>query len=849
MLCTANVQAQFTISGKVFGRTKGVTVPGCVITIDSSMYVAVTDSKGDYIIRGVKPGIYILRATMLGFVTEVRRIVLMQDFIQDFILSADPVMVAEFEVSSTRVLQPNGTIRNISANEIERFNDARDLPMMLNITPSVVVTSDAGNGTGYTGLRIRGSDGTRINVTVNGIPINDSESQGVFWVNMPDLASGLSSMQIQRGAGTSTNGTGAFGASLNMQTGRNLDTPFAELTTVAGSFNTRRHTLQLGTGWKKFEEPRGGTDPGRHGPQPLREWSFEGRLSAINSDGYIDRAASDLKSYYIQGAYRTSKTLVRAISFAGHEKTYQSWWGTPQAVYEGNDTALISHYYNNLGSIYEVPLDSVNLFNSGKTYNYYTYPQQVDNYRQDHYQLHVTHNFSSTLTFHAAGHYTYGRGYYEEYKRNQNFDFYSLEPIQFTAPGDTLLFLNPFDPSDTLFYDVFGDTVLHIDQGDVIRRRWLNNDFFGGIWSLQYRRNRLELIFGGAVNHYKGRHYGEVIWAEYAVNKEGTFEYYRNTSAKTEYSGYLKGRYILNYGLSIFGDIQYRYVNYSGKGIDNGGIQIDFARNFSFFNPKAGVDWRNGRSSAWIYAGVAGREPVRADIIDAPEGNGPKAEIMIDLEGGYSYAANIWRLDANIYYMHYKDQLVLTGALNDVGAPIRINVPESYRTGIELQSTVRVHRMITLSGNYTFSMNKIKKFTETLYDYTNGFDVVDSVHNYTDISFSPAHIAAVQISFMPVKGMEIGWISKYVGSQYLDNTSNPDRSLNAYHVHDIMLSYLLKAKNFPDVKFSLWVNNILNRSYASNGYTYSYIYGNLITENFVYPQAGINFMGGITLTF
>jgi iron complex outermembrane receptor protein len=846
-----NSHAQISISGTVMS-TDG-PVPGVVITSSPGKKHTTSGKDGTYQLTGLSAGAITLVFTAPGFVQQTAHFPALNGHTEhDVLLEFSMVQLVDFEVRSTR-MNPERTDASVLNNQaLDKQNLGQDMPILLNFTPSVVTTSDAGNGVGYTGIRIRGSDGTRINVTVNGIPINDAESQGTFWVNMPDFASSTTTLQIQRGVGTSTNGAGAFGASVIMQTAVMSDSAFGMLANSFGSFNTHKHTAMFGTGWINAQKPTDTHEVLIATGKPKYEgghFLFEGRLSGIWSDGYVDRAESNLGSYYLQGAYRDRKTLVRAITFAGRERTYQSWWGTPEAVLTGDKNALDMHYWNNAYFAYPTADDSLNLYNSGRTYNYYRYDNQVDNYQQDHYQLLLTRTLPANLTLHLAGHYTRGRGYYEEYRHKDNLAFYGLDSVSFTDPGDTVLFLNPFDPADTLFYDVFGDTSYSITQGNIIRRRWLDNHFYGTVWSLNYLRNRMDITLGGAWNRYHGNHFGEVIWAEFAQNQQGTTEYYRSKSLKTDVNVFLKGSFALGGGFSAFGDMQVRTVGYTGNGIDNGDLPIDFTAAYTFFNPKAGVLFRRNRHSANLTFAMANREPVRADFVDAPGGVVPLPEQLMDVEAGYTYQQHTWGALANAYLMYYRNQLVPTGALNDVGASIRTNVDQSYRAGLELSGYLAPLPWLHIQGNYTISVNRIVSFTETLYDYTFGFDIIDTVHTNTDIAFSPSHVAAGQVTFKPFKGMELALLTKFVGRQYLDNTSNSSRSLSPYLTNDIRLSYRLTPRCLREITLSVLVNNVLNTLYSSNGYTYSYVFGTLITENFYYPQAGINFLGGITMRF
>ncbi|WP_420576985.1 TonB-dependent receptor [Ekhidna sp.] len=697
------------------------------------------------------------------------------------------------------------TYSEISKKEIEDVNLGQDLPILLNLSPSLVTTSDAGAGVGYTGLRIRGSDATRINVTINGIPVNDSESHGVFWVNMPDFASSVDNIQIQRGVGTSTNGAAAFGATVNLQTNVPSRDAYAEVNNSFGSFNTRKHTLMYNTGLLNDK------------------WSFESRLSKIASDGYIDRAESDLQSYFLSGGYYGDKTILKALVFGGKEVTYQSWWGTPQAVLE-NDEAGIEEVIANNGY---TPEQAQNIRTAGRTFNYYLYENEVDNYQQDHYQLHLSHQLSDALTANIAGHYTYGRGYFEQYRNDDDFADYGLDNV------------------------VLGDTT--ITSTDLIRRRWLDNDFYGTTFSFNYLKDDLDITLGGAWNKYDGDHFGEIIWAEYASNSEIRERYYNNYGLKTDFNVYLKANYQLN-DLNLFADIQVRKIDYETVGIDSDLRVIDTGDDYTFFNPKVGATYQlNEQSNVYASFAIGNREPVRNDFVDAPGGITPKHETLRNLEVGYRSYGQDFSLQANYYLMDYENQLVLTGELNDVGSSIRQNVPDSYRMGVELVGAYQFTDQLRWDANLTLSRNKISNFTEVLYNYGTNFDefnIEETQYEDTDISFSPNIIGGSQLTYSPFDGFDASLRSKYVGQQYLDNTGNEDRSIDAYFVNDLRLSYNFSVSSIENVNISLLVNNILDEKYSSNGYTFGYAGGDyVVRENYYYPQAGRNFLLALNLQF
>lgn len=696
------------------------------------------------------------------------------------------------------------TYSEISKKKLRNVNLGQDLPILLNLSPSIVTTSDAGAGVGYTGLRIRGSDATRINVTINGIPVNDSESHGVFWVNMPDFASSVDNIQIQRGVGTSTNGAAAFGATVNMQTNVPSQDSFVELNNSVGSFNTRKHTLIYNTGLLN------------------ERWSFESRLSKIASDGYIDRASSDLNSYFLSGGYYGNKTTLKALVFGGKEVTYQSWYGTPQALLDGDQDGIEEVISNNGFSNEQAD----NLRNSGRTYNFYQYENEVDNYNQDHYQLHFSHTINSKFNVNAAAHYTYGRGYFEQYRNEDDFADYGLNDV------------------------VIGDST--ITSTDLIRRRWLDNDFYGFTFSANYFTSKLDMTLGGGWNQYDGDHFGEVIWAEYASNSDIRERYYDNVGNKTDFNIYLKTNYQMSDAFNLFADLQVRTIDYRTYGIDSDRRTIDVGGDYTFFNPKFGATYSlNNTSNIYGSFAIGNREPVRGDFVDAI--TTPTHETLQNVEVGYRKYGSTFSFSANYYLMNYNNQLVLTGELNDVGSSLRQNVPESYRTGIELVGEYKLSEKVIWGANLTLSQNKIKNFTEILYNYGTNFDefnIEETNYPDTDIAFSPNVIGGSQLTFLPIEDFEISLMSKYVGKQFLDNTSSDDRSIDAYFVNDIRLSYDFEVKSIERINLSLLVNNILNVEYSSNGYTFGYAGGEyVVRENYLYPQAGRNFLLAMNVRF
>jgi iron complex outermembrane recepter protein len=670
---------------------------------------------------------------------------------------------------------------DLTKKDIEKNNLGQDLPFLLDQTPSVVVNSDAGNGVGYTGIRIRGTDAARINVTLNGIPYNDAESQGTFFVDLPDFSSSANSVQVQRGVGTSSNGAGAFGATINLSTNELNKKFYASTNNSAGSFNTFKNNIQFGSGLI-----------GKY-------FTIDGRISRISSDGYIDRARSDLKSFYVSTAFVNSTNSLRLNVFSGKEKTYQSWNGVAEYLLKTDRT--------NNPSGTERP---------GEPYD-----NETDNYTQTHYQLFYNHKFNSHWKGNMAAFLTRGKGYYEQYKAGESFSDYGLPD--------------------------YNNGTTTITETDLVRQLWLDNYFYGTIFSLHYQKNKTQLILGGGYNAYDGKHYGQIKWAAVQAAVPTNYRWYNLTAYKKDLSVYNKWTQQWSSNWQSFVDVQFRNIDYKIHGFRyNPDLEIN--ENYSFLNPKFGMTYTNKKWQAYASYALAGKEPNRDDF-EAGNTQQPKAERLHDIELGVEKKGSTYSFGANIYYMYYQNQLVLTGKINDVGAYTRINIPKSYRTGIELQGKTKITSWMNMAANITFSENKIKNFTEYLDDYDNGGQQT-KFYSKTDISYSPSVIAGGSINFIPVKNAEISLISKYVGRQYLDNTSQRSRSLNPYYLQDIRLSYLIEHKIFKETNLILQLNNVFNKKYEPNGYSFSYIYGgDLATENFYFPMAGFNFMVGVNLKF
>lgn len=699
----------------------------------------------------------------IGFVSDTAIVIAGQEIeinLQKTIYQADEVIV-----KATRQDRNSTSINNISAKQIGKINTGQDLPFLLNQTTSLVTTSDAGNGLGYTGMRIRGTDATRINVMVNGIPINDSESQGVYWVNMPDLASSVSSIQIQRGVGSSTNGTAAFGASINIQGNQFREKPYVESNNAIGSFDTYKNNLMFGTGLLN------------------KKWALDARLSNINSDGYVDRAFSKLKSYYGTVAYYGLKSFYRMVNFGGKEKTYQSWNGVNAETLKTN-----------------------------RTNNDFTYEDQTDNYNQNHTQLLTNHTISSKINLSVNLHYTKGKGYYNEYKTEQNLANYGLKDSQ----------------------DV-----------NLTRQKWLDNHFFGTTFSAEIAHNsKTNSTLGGGWNKYLGDHFGDLQVIDSVSKNQPSQRWYFSKSTKTDFNIFYKNQYYLSDKIIAFLDLQYRTIALNMNGLTAKQIDITQNKEFNFFNPKIGANYTlNQNQNISMSYSIGQKEPNRPDFVDNVAGKTPKSEKLKDLELGFNHQKNNIKLLFNYYYMNYKDQLVVTGAINDVGEPIRTNIDNTFRTGLETEFSWQINQQWNWSTNLTISKNKVKDFVELIPDYEGNY--LEIKHNNTDLAFSPNIISGSSLVYKPTKKLEIGLLGKYVGRQFLDNTSNIKRSLNPYISLDLRLNYSLKH-----IDLGFFVYNFTHNLYENNGYTYSYLYEKKVyTENYYYPQAGRNFMVSANIKF
>ncbi|MBL7838559.1 MAG: TonB-dependent receptor [Cyclobacteriaceae bacterium] len=772
MLWSAGALAQQSvITGTVKDSTNNQPLTGATVRLNNQ--ATGTNEFGKFQFEKLMPGEYVVRVSFLGFKDKVVRVTVSDRADVVVYLEESYQLTDELVVYATRANDKTPTtFTNVNQQSIQKQNFGQDMPFILNWTPSLVTTSDAGAGIGYTGVRIRGSDATRINVTINGIAYNDSESQGTFWVNLPDISSSTQSVQIQRGVGTSTNGAGSFGGSVNVQTISQQREPYAEVTAGGGSFTSQRYTVKAGTGLMN------------------NNWTFDGRASKIKSDGYIDRASSDLDSYYFSGGYYGNKTMLKAIVFGGQEITYQSWNGIDGATMKKHRT------FNSAGALYD----------ENGVIGYYD--NEIDNYRQDHFQLHLTQKLNPYWNANVSLHYTYGRGYYENYKQGKAFADLGLDDV------------------------TIGDST--VTAGDFIVRKWLDNQFYGGTFSFNYEKNKTALTIGGAYNQYaRAKHFGEIIWAQFASNSSIRDHYYEGESQKNDFNVYVKWNYALSARWNAFVDLQYRSVQYETSGTDDDLAPYDFTDNLNFFNPKAGVSYSLGANDL-LYASyaVANREPNRTDYVDGEVK--PKSERLDNIEAGWRRSRDNYSIEINYYLMNYTDQLVLTGKLDNVGTPIRANVGKSYRTGVEISGAVRVLDQLSWNANLTVSANKNK-------DYVT--DPENGKTKDTDIILSPNVIAGSQLTWTAFPGFQVSLLSKYVGKQYLDNTQTESLTLDPYLVNDIRANYTIKPKGVRAIDLSLLVNNIFNEKYESNGATY----GDGVA--YYFPQAGTNFLAMVTLKF
>lgn len=792
-LFALQVKAQYSIQGKVISAENDFKIYDGIYAelFPGNKYAEIIN--GTFKFEQLKKGVYRLQIQAIGFEKYNQNFSLNNDTTITLILKPSVKFKDEVVIYGTKNLANFTSVQSLSKPQIEENNFGQDVPYLLQNFTSVNVSSDAGAGVGYTNMSVRGSDATRINVTMNGIPLNDAESHGAFWVNIPDFLSSAESISLQKGIGASTNGVAAFGANLNIQTNTLNAEPYAEINNSYGSFNTLKNTIKVGTGLLN------------------EHFTADIRLSNISSDGYIDRAFSNLKSYFVSAGWYGKHSIIKFNQFTGKEKTYQAWNGVPQDTLKTN-----------------------------RTYNEFTYKNQTDNYTQIHHQLIYSYTKRNIL-INAGMHYTQGQGYYEEYKKNASLAKYNLD--------------NLYIGNDT------------ITNTDLVRRRWLDNDFYGTLYSITFnpdfsseKRIKTKVVVGGAANQYLGNHFGDIIWSQYASNSFIGDKYYDDDAYKTDINQYFKLDVYLPQAWSLFTDLQYRYIDYRFTGFNDLLRPTPQDAQYQFFNPKLGYmklqtyQQQEGKYiptgyKTYGFFGFSHREPVRVDFTNSSTNSRPKPEKMYNAELGYEKIfANKINLKFNYYLQYYIDQLVLTGQINDVGAYTRTNVDKSYRSGFEIESEIYILKNLKFFTGTTISKNKIASFTEYIDDYDLGNQQTQNYKN-TDIAFSPNVISSEGVEYR-YKNSQITLTHKYVGKQYLDNTQNSTKMINSYNYANLQIAHTFKAVRFKSITIGLMINNIFNTLYESNGYTYSYIYNQeLIKENFYFPQAGINYMFNCSIKF
>lgn len=791
------LSAQHDLSGTVL-NSEGAPLANVAVQLLPSGEGTATDSRGAFTFTDLPAGDYELLISTLGYARYTLPVHLdgqQQPELPPVRLLPVAYQMGEVQVAATRAQKETPmTFTNLTKADLEVDNLGLDAPYLLRWSPSAIVTSDAGAGIGYTGIRIRGTDPTRINVTINGVPLNDAESQGVFWVNMPDFLSSADNLQIQRGVGTSANGAGAFGATININTAAVEQAPYASVHTAVGSYQTFKRNVQFGTGVLNDK------------------FVIDGRLSKITSDGYIDRAASDLTSYYLSAAYLGARSALRFNTFSGHEITYQAWNGVPPSLLDDRATRTFN---------------SAGLEQPGEPYD-----NEVDNYRQQHYQLHYNRQFSSSFSGNLSLHYTKGAGYFEQYKADQDLADYGFSTL-----------------SDASF------------QPDLVRRLWLDNDFYGTVFSLNYLSSAYDLTLGGGYNVYEGRHFGEIVWSELAQGLSPEQPYYDNDARKTDFNLYARLNYPLANRLSAYADAQLRRIGYEFLGFDLNGNNVTQTDALLFFNPKLGLNyvWTSG-SSAYASFAVGQREPNRNDYVESTPASRPRSEQLYDTEIGFKKEGQRAGFEAVLYYMYYRDQLALNGQLNDVGAFTRTNIDRSYRLGLELIGGWQPAEAWQVDGSVTFSRNKVMAFDEYIDVYLEdgGYEQALVQHQNTDLSFSPAVIASLGLTWSPFRekdwlgghDLDLGVQTRYVSRQYLDNTSDVNNVIAPYTFTNLRLDIRLKEVLSSELRITLLVQNLFDALYETNGWSYRYRLGQeTLVEQGYYPQATRNYLLGFQFTF
>ncbi len=793
----ANGKDGKAISGTVAG-VNGAPLIGATLQLVGSGKGATTNERGIYRIGNVRPGAYTLKASFIGYKSQEVKVDVKENATLNLTLEVQNVLGDEVVVSATRASKRTPmAFTDMKAYEIKKVNTGGDVAQIFELTPSFVSTTESGIGIGNTSFSIRGTDASRINVTLDGFPINDPESQQVFFVDMPDLTSSASSVQIQRGVGTSTNGSGAFGATVNFQTGALSNEPYAEINNYVGSYNSWRGNFLVGTGLIN------------------NRFSFDARVSRAKSDGYVDRATSDHKSAAVSGTYYGDKSTLKASIIYGEEHTGISWNGVSKSILDTNRT------YNPAGKYKD--REGVRHF----------YDNETDNYKMTHYLVNYSLSLSPKANLNVGFFLTHGEGYYENYKDNKEFKEFGLPNIVFQNEAR--------------------------EKSDFITQKWLDNDNLGSTITLNLKPTSLvDITIGGAASHFTNDHFGKIKWTEFSYGLPADYEWYRNKATKDDANIFAKVNWQLGEQFSIFADAQYRNVGYKLKGIEDNFSNITQNHYFNFVNPKVGAFYTiNGNSSLFASISVANREPGRTDYTDGIKSDKKlTSERLVDYEVGYKFAGSIASFGVNLYYMRYKDQLVLTGMLNNVGSPIRENVPNSYRAGVEVMAGVKILDNLNWEGNFTLSRNKIEKFTYLVERHENpdNYDYLPSKPYYigtTNISFSPNVIGSSMFVFEPVKELKISFTSKLVGKQYLDNTSRSDKKLDSYFVNNLKVGYDFSALGVKNLDFQIGVNNLFNAKYAANGWVYQAEYndGSEYVDVALYPQATRNYWCRLALRF
>ena len=797
LFLSASISGQ-RYSGTITGRVSdenGMPMAGAtVVTIQAGAGVA-ADNEGRFALRGLRDGTYNIRISYTGYEPLDTLVVLNGTAMIDAALKEALYVAGEVIVRGSRAgARTPMAHTTIGSEELRERDMTRDMPYLLALTPSVVETSDAGTGIGYTSLRIRGTDASRINITLDGIPLNDSESQQVFWVDLPDLASSTGSVQVQRGVGTSTNGAGAFGASVNISTMTPPSEAGASADLAYGSFNTSRLTAKAWTGML------------------ADRFSMMVRASQISSDGFVEHSKADISSAMVSGIWSAPSDMIRFNVITGSQKTGISWWGVPAEVLPDN------RRYNPAGEYTDN--DGVICY----------YEDETDVYTQNHYHLFHTHLFPGRVSLNTGLHLTTGLGYYEEQKSDRDPEEYGISALM------------PYEPAVT--------------ETDMVQRKWLDNLFYGMVWSLLKQGSVAEWTLGGALNRYDGDHFGNILWMEYPGNIIPGYEWYRNNGLKDEVNVYGKVNTAVSATVNAFIDLQLRNIRYRFEGPDDDLRDLGGTHSFLFFNPKAGLFWSNGSGSeAFVSAAVAHREPTRADFKDAagdPAAT-PGRERLTDFEGGYSFRNPDYAIGVNLYYMWYRDQLVPTGKISTTGYPIMTNVPESWRTGVELSGSFKPSHAVSLKVNTTISRSRIREFRNYYYNYNTddwSEEYLFADLGTVDIAYSPRVTGSAELEINPVKNLSFSLTGKYVGRQYFDNTMSPDRTIDPYFVSNLSASYGIKIRKEGELTVRFIVNNLFNTLYENNAY------GGMWTEDgaektwaYYFPQAEINYTAGISLSF